>query len=159
VLTGSSFSGEAIRVNTNRNYLARAMRLGLWELNITSDKTALACFDEHRQYVWMPLDPESSIPPATDAIRIESAGTEPQPPAIQPETRKRVSPVSEPVTSSSGSAASNGKGQANGRPAARREPRATALPTAARPKSRRTTMALATGPEPTATAIASARSS
>ncbi len=114
VLTGSSFSGEPIRVNTNRNYLARAMRLGLRELNITSDETALACFDEHRQYVWMPLSAESAIPPATDAIRIESPGTGVETPATQPQTRRRVSPVTEPVTNSNGNADSNGNGQANG---------------------------------------------
>jgi hypothetical protein len=114
VLTGSSFTGEPIRVNTNRTYLTRAMRLGLRELSITGTETALACSDECRTYVWMPLSPESAIPPATDAIRIESAGAEPQTPVTQPQTRRRVSPVPEPVTNSNGSAASNGNGQSNG---------------------------------------------
>jgi hypothetical protein len=100
VLTGSSFSGEPIRVNTNRTYLTRAMRLGLRERSITDTETALACSDEYRTYVWMPLSPESAIPPAADAIRIESAGDEPQTPTTQPQTRKRVSPVSDPVSNS-----------------------------------------------------------
>jgi hypothetical protein len=112
VLTGSSFSGEPIRVNTNRNYLARAMRLGLRELTITGDEAALACSDESRQYVWMPLSPESAIPPAQDAIRIESPSAGVETPATQPQTRRRVSPVSEPVSNSNGSAASNGNGHA-----------------------------------------------
>ncbi len=94
VLIGSSFSGEPIRVNTNRNYLARAMRLGLRELSITGSETALACSDEYRQYVWMPLSPESAIPPATDTIRIESPSAGVETPATQPQTRRRVSPVS-----------------------------------------------------------------
>ena len=67
VLTGSSFSGEPVRLNMNRNYLARAMQMGLRELSITSDKMPLACVDDRRHYVWMPLDPDSAIPPAKDA--------------------------------------------------------------------------------------------
>ena len=114
VLTGSSFTGEPIRVNTNRTYLARAMRLSLRELSITGTETALACSDESRQYVWMPLSPESAISPAEDAIRIESPNAGVETPATQPQTRRRVFPVTEPVSNSNGSAASNGNGQANG---------------------------------------------
>jgi hypothetical protein len=104
VLSGSSFSGEPIRVNMNRDYLTRAMRLGLRELNITSDKTALACVDDRRQYVWMPLGPESVIPPAKDAIRIVPPGTNPEISITQPQIERKVSPVSEPITNHNGHA-------------------------------------------------------
>jgi hypothetical protein len=97
----------------NRNYLARALRLGLRELSIMDDKTALACVDDRKQYVFMPLDPESAIPPAKDAIRIVSPGTNPEIPVTQSQTRRRVSTVPEPVTNPNGNATSNGNGEAN----------------------------------------------
>lgn len=114
VLAGSSFSGEPIRVNINRNFLVRAMRMGLRELSITSDKTAILSLDAQRQYLFMPLDPESAIPPAADAIRIESpiAGT--KPPVSQPNPQRRTIPVPEPVTNPNGNTVSNGNGQTNG---------------------------------------------
>ena len=68
----STGTGEPIRVNINRDYLARAMRLGLREVNLTGEKTAIIGFDAQRQYVWMPLDSEAAISAAEDAIRIES---------------------------------------------------------------------------------------
>ena len=114
VLTGSSWSGEPVRLNMNRKVLARALKLGFSELLVYGDKIPVVCHDEYRHFVWATLDSESSIPPATDAIRIASAEAEPQTPAIQPQARKRVSPVSEPVTNSNGNAASNGNGQSNG---------------------------------------------
>ena len=61
VLNGSSFSGEPIRVNTNRDYFARAMRLGLREVSITGAKTALACFEERRHFVLVQREMETSI--------------------------------------------------------------------------------------------------
>jgi hypothetical protein len=63
VLASSSFSGQALHINTNRTYLARALRLGFRQLGITSAKTAIACFDELWQYVWMPLAPEAANAP------------------------------------------------------------------------------------------------
>jgi hypothetical protein len=114
VLTGSSFSGESIRVHMNRNFLARAMRLGLRELSITDDKTAFVCVDDRRQYVWMPLTPEAAIPPAKDPIRIESPEANPETPVTQPRTRRKVSPVPDPISNPNGNAASNGNGQTNG---------------------------------------------
>jgi hypothetical protein len=114
VLTNSTFSGEPIRVNTNRDYLARAMRMGLRELCITDDKSAILGLDATRQHVWMPLTPEAAIPPAKNAIRIESpiAGTET--PVSQPKPQRRTNPVPEPITNQNGNAASNGNGQTNG---------------------------------------------
>ncbi len=114
VLTGSSFSGEPIRVNTNRNYLARAMRLGLRELTITGDKTALACCDEQRQYVWMPLDPESAIPPATDVIRIESDQAGTNVPISKPPKQRRKTSVNESPTNPNGKSHAPASGTASG---------------------------------------------
>ena len=113
VLSGSSFSGESLRVNTNRNFLARAMRLGLRELHLTGDSGAILGCDAGRNYVWMPLDPESAIPPAEDALRIESPSAGPEIPVSKPKPQRRTIPVSEPANSN-GSPASNGNGQSIG---------------------------------------------
>jgi hypothetical protein len=114
VLTGSSFAGEPIRVNTNRDYLARAMRLGLRELSIADDKTAILGFDTNRHYVWMPLDPESAIPPAKDAIRIESPNARTEVPINPIPTKRRLPPMKEPTTNTNGHVLGNGHAKVNG---------------------------------------------
>jgi hypothetical protein len=98
VLTNSRAAGEPVRISTNRQYLATAMRLGLQDLCLYSDSTAMLCQGDSCKYVWMPLNTESAILPAEDAIRIESPKGEPAapvPPSIntEPETA-----MSEPTT-------------------------------------------------------------
>jgi hypothetical protein len=111
VLTGSSFSGEPVRVNINRTYLARALRLGIRELSFVDDKTAILGFDDTRQYVFMPLDPESAIPPAEDAIRIESpVSSAAVPPSANLKPERKLQPVSEPIHTTN----TNGNGSTNG---------------------------------------------
>ena len=51
VLTGSDWSGEPIRINTNRKYLARAVKLGFRELFVYGDNGPMLCQDEP-PYVW-----------------------------------------------------------------------------------------------------------
>ena len=113
VLKGSEWSGEPIRINTNRKYLARATKLGFQELLVYGDKVPVLCQDDRRQYVWALLEPESAIAPDEDAIRIESPGRESKKPVTKPQTRRRVSSVPEP-TNPNGNAASNGNSQSNG---------------------------------------------
>ena len=107
VLTNSQFTGDTIRISMNRTYLARAMRLGLDEICLYGNETALLGQDEKRQYVWMPLDCESVIKPNKKAIRIESPkGT---PIAIVPQSEERKTPsMTEPTNNTEGHAESNG---------------------------------------------------
>ena len=114
VLANSSWSGKPVRLNLNRKFLARALKLGFYDLLVYGDKVPVVCHDEHRHFVWATLDPESAIPPAADAIRIESPSAEPQAPATQPQTRRRISPVSEPVSNPSQDAPSSANGSSNG---------------------------------------------
>ncbi len=114
VLKGSQWSGEPIRINTNRTFLARAVKLGFQELFIYGNKVPVLCQDDDRKYVWALLDPESAITPAEDAIRILSSEANPETPVTQSRTQRRVSPVPEPVNSPNGNAASNGNSQTNG---------------------------------------------
>jgi hypothetical protein len=112
VLTNSHFAGEPIRINTNRKYLAHAMKLGLQDFCLYGDSSPLLCQGFGRQYVWMPLNAESAIPPADDAVRIESPQGElaaPIPPFVTPQ---KVPSMSEPTTTT-GKPASNGKAETN----------------------------------------------
>jgi hypothetical protein len=113
VLSDSEWSGEPIRINTNRQYLARATKLGFRELCVFSNKTPVLCHDDYRRYVWALLDPETSIAPADDAICIESPKAEASratSPTLQPKIERNAQPVSEPTTNQNG----NGHAQPNG---------------------------------------------
>ena len=118
VLRGSSWTGEPIRINTNRKYLARALKLGFRELLAFGTKVPVVCQDDHRQYGWALLEPESAIKPADDAIRIESpqAGTDRSTPIPYPQ--RSTSTVSEsstnPNSNSNGHATSGSPTSANG---------------------------------------------
>jgi hypothetical protein len=114
VLANSSWSGKPVRLNLNRKFLARALKLGFRDLLVYGDKVPVVCHDEHRHFVWATLEPESAIPPVEDAIRIESPSAEPQTAATQPQTRRKISPVSEPVSNPSQDAASSATGSSNG---------------------------------------------
>jgi hypothetical protein len=72
VLTNSSYQGEAMRLNTNRLYLTRALRLGFTEMQIVNPDQAYSCRDEKRTYVWMPLSAESALKPDKKAVSIAS---------------------------------------------------------------------------------------
>jgi hypothetical protein len=98
MLTGSSWSGEPVRLNMNRRYLARAVKLGLREFCVYSNKAPVLCQDEYRQYVWALLDPESTIGPAKDAIRIESPDAGQAKPISSLKPQRKASIVSETPT-------------------------------------------------------------
>ena len=98
VLTNSQWTGDPIRITTNRTYLQRAMKLGLSDLSLYSDASALLCQSFDRKLVWMPLGPEAAIEPAEDVVRIESPKGEVVAPISQSVTPMKVPPMSEPTT-------------------------------------------------------------
>ena len=116
VLSGSSWSGEPVRLNINRKYLARALKLGFHDLLVFGAKVPVVCHDEHRHFVWATLDPDSAIPPADDAIRIEPPQATADGPNPNPKPKRRVPIVSEPSTNSNGNghAPANATASANG---------------------------------------------
>ncbi|MCE9553849.1 MAG: hypothetical protein K8T91_10815 [Planctomycetes bacterium] len=71
-LNGSTCIGDATVLNTNRKYLARAIRMGFREVLVYDNNKPVQCQDEHRSYVWALLDPEGAIKPGIDPIRIQS---------------------------------------------------------------------------------------
>jgi len=115
VLIDSTATGEPMRINTNRRYLARAAQLGLTEVCLFSPETpAMAC-DEHRRYVWALLEPGPVIKPAKNATRITSPATTPaaSPPKRQPQESTRTMP--QPNNNSNGHATQGptSRGRAN----------------------------------------------
>ncbi|QDU98776.1 hypothetical protein Pla8534_66500 [Lignipirellula cremea] len=72
VLTSSSREGDAIRFSTNREYLARATRLGFRSVHITGQESPACCRDQQRTYLWALLGKAGVVPSDPEATRIES---------------------------------------------------------------------------------------
>ena len=106
ILTGTTLSGEPVRVNTNRRFLGRAMALGFRDVYVTNPKTPVLCCDDRRQYAWAILEPKSAVAPSPDAIRIESQQSEAEVQRPQTRTRKRKVPMSESKPNENGRAKS-----------------------------------------------------
>jgi hypothetical protein len=81
VLGRSRYTGAAIRINTDRRFLARALRLGFTEIEIVDVNSPVVCRDRNRTYCWQLLSGGSAIEPTDDVIRIEST-SQPVPAAI-----------------------------------------------------------------------------
>ncbi len=112
ILANSSWSGEPIRINTNRKYLARALQLGFDRLYVYDPQRPILCQDDHRQYVWAPLHPDSAIAQAKDAIQIVSPTSEKRvsiPTPKNHKTKRIPQTMSEPTTPQNGDAKANGQ--------------------------------------------------
>ncbi len=72
VLSRSSYGGPQVRFQTNRDYLARAVRLGFAEVAIIDSESPIVCRNGRQAYAWQPLSADSAIPPSDDVTRIES---------------------------------------------------------------------------------------
>ena len=130
VLTNSTGSGEPTRIDINRIYLKRAMKLGIRELCLYGDNVALLSQGDNRQFVWMPLEPGAAIEPTEDIILIESPRSEASAPATnttsppsKPKTERKAKPVNETTPNTNGKAASNGHVKpesTNGKPSRRK---------------------------------------
>jgi hypothetical protein len=80
ILSRSSYGGTPVRIQTNRDFLIRAVRLGFSEVEVIDPVSPLVCRAGHRAYAWQPLDAESAIEPSEDVTRIESHHQQPQAP-------------------------------------------------------------------------------
>ena len=72
VLSRSSYGGAPVRLQTNRDFLARAIRLGFGEVEVVDADSPLVCRAGDRAYAWQPLDADSALAPTDDVTRIES---------------------------------------------------------------------------------------
>jgi hypothetical protein len=73
VLSRSGYDGPPARLNMNRGFLARALKLGFTDVEIGAAESPLVCRDRLRTYAWQPLSSDTAIEPSDDVTRIESA--------------------------------------------------------------------------------------
>jgi len=71
LLSNSTAGGDPASVRMNRQFLARALRLGFSQISAFGPQTPLQCSDDRRTYIWMVLDGQEPSRTA-DPVRIES---------------------------------------------------------------------------------------
>jgi hypothetical protein len=103
VLARSECIGEPAKLCLNREYLGRAMRLGLADLYVVNPSAPVLFRDDRRQYVVIPLPPDGALAPADDSLRIESAADQPPPRTHQPER------IDHPMSTPSSNGHANGR--------------------------------------------------
>lgn len=69
-LPNSRLDGEPVTLNSNRSYLAHALRLGFRTLHCYGPESPVLCADDHRRFLWCLLDAKSTIPRHDDPVCI-----------------------------------------------------------------------------------------
>lgn len=72
VLSNSRRTGDELRWQTNRKFLARAVRLGFREVCLHGAETPPVCRDEHRVYVWALLEADKALAPTDNMVSLTS---------------------------------------------------------------------------------------
>jgi hypothetical protein len=117
VLSRSAYTGPPVRLQTDRELLARAIRLGFAEVEVVDADTPLACRDDRRVLAWQPLSKDSAIGPSDDAIRIES-DSRPRPTSTRLPDRSPRSEVGERIPADTPSEPNGHAAEAHQEPAA-----------------------------------------
>ncbi len=109
ILSRSDYTGAPVRVNANRAFLARAVRLGFAEAGFVDADSPVVCRDARRTFCFQPLSKGSAIEPTDDVTRVESTA-----PSLRPIARSVVkhqgeSPVSDENTPARPSSMSDGR--------------------------------------------------
>jgi len=104
VLSNSSRDGKPVRFNSNRQFLARAAKLGFREIELDGAEAPAHCRDDTRVYVWAVLGKDDPVKAGKHINRIQSpAASEP---AVKPTanriTRSQTPTMSAPKTNSNG---------------------------------------------------------
>jgi hypothetical protein len=97
ILSRSSYGGSPVRFQTNRDFLARAVRIGFREIEVVDANSPIVCRAGDRSYAWQPLDAESALAPNEEVTRIESHLHQPQPPRTPETPVKSSQPVNERI--------------------------------------------------------------
>ncbi|HPM85367.1 MAG TPA: hypothetical protein PLF81_31915 [Candidatus Anammoximicrobium sp.] len=100
ILSNSRLEGDALTVNSNREYLLRALRLGFRDVHFCGREQPVLCDDGRRQLVWALLSPDSPIPSSPDLIRIASIQRQADDTSGHPQPKRSKTTVSEPVAQS-----------------------------------------------------------
>jgi hypothetical protein len=97
ILSHATMEGPTLRVEMDRRYLLRALKLGFTQILVADAKQPLFCEDARRTYLWMPLSEADSTPdaPVSHADPVRPARRSPPAP---PETTQRTTnmPTNEP---------------------------------------------------------------
>jgi len=95
LLGKSAYSGEPLRISTDRQYLAHALQLGFREFFFYGANLPVQCGDHDREYVWAVLDPDSAIKPSPQALRVNVPDTDSSTRDLPNKKRKKTRPMSE----------------------------------------------------------------
>jgi hypothetical protein len=117
VLARSSSDGPPLRLDSNRAFMGRALRLGFDAIELTDPSSPAVCRSGRSVYAWQPLDPGPAPGLDDDVTRITSDTAGPQGPTVPVETTPRRAAMngSNPTgRSSADTAHSNGVGPAAG---------------------------------------------
>ena len=94
VLTNSQRDGDEIRFNSNREFLARAARLGFRQVHLRGPESPAFCTVDCRSYIWALLGKEGAFAPDANATRIESPAH-----SRNPHRKNRITiPMKQPTT-------------------------------------------------------------
>jgi hypothetical protein len=109
VAAKSAIDGKPVRLHINRNFLARALRLGFREVLVVKADTPILCQDERRKFVVMPLSDKIAIPPSDNVLRVSTSEETPSLNVSTPTPHRRISTVTTLETNGSATPApSNG---------------------------------------------------
>ena len=72
VLSNSQYEGEPALFTMNRQFLARALKLGFREFDLNGPQTPIVARDPNRQFVWTLLDPQSAVKANSQTISTAS---------------------------------------------------------------------------------------
>lgn len=86
VVSRSSYTGTAVQFGADRDFVTRALRLRLGEVEVIDPKSPIVCRSGQSTYAWQPLDSDSVIDPGEDVTRIESDLGPPTTPQHSPES-------------------------------------------------------------------------
>lgn len=122
ILSRSASSGKAVRYASNRQYLARALELGLREGHFSNADSPVLFSDDSRKYLWMGFARKDALAPQDDDIRIDSGSGSPVPANTIPHARKEpmkhstpaAAPAAETANGNGHAANGNGDGHDNG---------------------------------------------
>jgi hypothetical protein len=89
VLARSAAEGPPLRLDSNRAFLGRALRLGFTTVELTAGDAPAVCRGGRRVYAWQPLDLGPAPGPADDVTRITSDTAGPPSPTVPVETTPR----------------------------------------------------------------------
>jgi len=115
ILARSNASGKAVRYALNRQYVSRAISLGLTDGHVLNVETPILFQDDRRKYVVMGLGKDAGLAPSDKDLRLRSdsaeAGNHSQPHERRTTPVKPVQRISTPRPEAE---ATNGNGTTNG---------------------------------------------